>query len=571
MPSIPRREFLERVLLGTAAVSAAGCPDVPERPRFEGYGHREPVRGGTLMVWEESRVRLLDPHIAFDAVSGVVVEMLFDSLFGYDFSLKLRPVLAAALPEITDEGRSFVVTLKQGTRFHHGRELVAEDVVWSFERMLSKALESPGVSYYGAIVGLDAYREGRSEHVSGIAALDRYRVRFSLTKADQSFVHTLAMRFAAPMPREVVEQRGADFKRNPIGTGAFTLVEWDRGVRLVLARNAIYHQTGLPYLDRVVLEEGLKRDTAFLRFRNGEVDLVQSMTLSDRRLLKTPGFKPYSAVSSRSDVFGLCMNAELAPFDNVHVRRAVAFAIDRERWARARNFDIRPTGQVLPPNIAGYDPNLPNLQRFDLAKAKTEMALAGFSNGIPEPVTMWIGESATSRIYGELAQSDLSKFGMTLKLKPVSFPVYLEETGKPKTAQILTSGWSMDYPDASNFLSLMSSATIAERDSVNRAFYHRPELDTLLDRALVETDVEKRTAMYREANDFVAREAPWAFFANSQAPEAWAPYVKSYRPHPVYTMYLTETWLDLPRKRVASLDGDAGPGQGVKDARREKV
>jgi len=77
--------------------------------------------------------------------------------------------------------------------------------------------------------------------------------------------------------------------------------------------------------------------------------------------------------------------------------------------------------------------------------------------------------------------------------------------------------------------------------------------------------------MYREANDFVAREAPWAFFANSQAPEAWAPYVKSYRPHPVYTMYLTETWLDLPRKRVASLDGDAGPGQGVKDARREKV
>jgi ABC-type transport system substrate-binding protein len=550
MRSIRRREFVARLALGGAAL--AGCPSVPERPRFKGHGHAAPVRGGTLMVWEESRVRMLDPHVAFDAVSGVVVEMVFDSLYGYDYQLTLKPVLAAALPEVSADGRSFTVRLKPDVRFHHGRALVADDVVWSFERMLSSKLESPGVSYYAALEGLDAYRKGEASHVAGIRALDHSTVRFTLTKSDQSFVHTLAMRFAAPVPRDVLEADPERFKQHPVGTGPFRLTDWDRGVRLLLDRNPHYHQPGLPYLDRVVLEEGLKRDTAFLRFRNGEVDIVQSMTPSDRRMLKTPGFKPYSALSSRSDVYGLCMNAELAPFDNVHIRRAVAFAIDRERWARARNFDIRPTGQLIPPAIAGYDANLPNAQRFDLARARAEMRLAGYADGYPEPVTMWIGESATSRIYGELAQSDLAKVGIKLVLKPVSFPVYLEATGKPKTAQIMTSGWAMDFPDPSNFLALMSSGAIAERDSLNRAFYHQPELDALLDRALIETDPAKRRAMYREANDFVAREAPWAFFANTQAPEAWAPYVKGYRPHPVYTMYLTETWLDLPRERVAA-------------------
>lgn len=118
-------------------------------------------------------------------------------------------------------------------------------------------------------------------------------------------------------------------------------------------------------------------------------------------------------------------------------------------------------------------------------------------------------------------------------------------------------GWVMDYPDASNFFSVMSSSTATEENSYNRAFYTNPWLDRLLDEALIERDPQKRVAMYREANDFVAREAPWAFFANSQAPQAWQPYVKGYRPHPVYWMPVNEVWLDLPRKRVAQLRAQA--------------
>jgi ABC-type transport system substrate-binding protein len=362
------------------------------------------------------------------------------------------------------------------------------------------------------------------------------------------------MRYAAPVPKEAVQARGREFRNRPVGTGAFRLASWDRGVRLVFERNPLYYLRGLPYLDRVVFEEALKRDSAFLRFRNGEMDIMPRMAPADVHMLKTtPAWQRYMEVLPRADTYGLVMNVELAPFDNVHVRRAVAFALDRERWSRARNYNIRPTGQMVPPNIIGYDAKLPHLQRFDLARARAEMRLAGHPDGLEEPVTLWTSDTPASRAYGELAQADLGKIGIKLQLKPVSFPVYLEETGKPRTAQMSSGGWVLDYPDPSNVLGLVSSATKAVRDSTNRSFYSDPHLDDLLDRALVERDPERRAALYREANDFVADQAPWAFFCNTQAPQAWQPYVRGYRAHPLYWIPVNEVWLDLPRKRIAAV------------------
>ncbi|MET0343514.1 MAG: ABC transporter substrate-binding protein [Polyangiales bacterium] len=531
------------------------CPALPDGPRFAGSGHRDPVRGGTLMLWEEARVRMLDPHVAFDEISNVLVQMLHDGLYGYDRQMRLVPRIAAALPALSEDGRTLTILLRTDARFHNGREVTAEDVVWSLERMMHPSLQSPGASYFREIEGYEAYRRGESTHVGGLAARGRHTLEVRLGRADQSFVHMLAMHFASPLPREEVERPGADMRRRPVGTGPYRFVSWDPGVRIVVERNPRYHQPGRPYLDRIVFEEGLKKDTAFLRFRNGDVDVVPRMTPADRMLIREKKWQPYSAIAPRADIYALSMNVELAPFDNVHVRRAVAFAIDRERWCRARSWGIRPAGQIVPPGVPGHDPALPNLQRFDLTEAKREMALAGYADGWPEPVTLWTSDSASARVYGALAQADLARIGIDLQLKQVSFPVYLEQTGKPKTAQMLTGGWTMTYPDASDFLAQVSGATRTEHDSLNRSFYADPWLDALLDRARVERDEEKRTAMYREANDFVAREAPWAFFANAQVPQAWQPYVRGYAPHPVYWMPVDDVWLDLPRKRIAALLG----------------
>ncbi len=529
------------------------CPAPPDGPRFLGAGSASPVRGGTLMLSEITKVRGLDPLKAGDEISGVLYEMLFNGLYSYDTEMQVIPDLAERLPDLSADGLTWRVPLRHGVLFHHGREVTANDVVWSLEHMLDPDFNSTGASYYSLIEGAEAYRAKRAKHVSGLRALDRYSVQITLTKPDQSFLHKLAMRFTCVVPKEVVLARGKKFAEHPTGTGPFTLESWERGVRLVLKRNPHYFVKGLPYLDGVVFEEDIKIETASLRFRNGELDVISRMSPPDRALLATPKWRPYRATSPRADVYGIAMNAEMPPFDNVHLRRAVAFAVDRQRWAKARNGTLIPAGQLLPPAVAGHDDNIGNVQHFDLARAKEEMRLAGFPNGIEESFALWGTDSATMRTYAELLQADLAKIGIKIHFKLVNFPVYLEETGKPKRAQILYTGWIMDYPDASSFLSIVSSATKTSQNSSNRAFYSHPWLDKQLDQALVERDPKKRVQMYREANAFVAREAPWAFFANSAATQAWQPYVKNYRLHPMYWIPVNKVWLDLPRKSIAAL------------------
>lgn len=527
------------------------CPAMPDGPRYRGHGHDTPRRGGTLMLADESRVRTLDPQVAMDTISGTVIEMLFEPLYAYDHDMELVPRVASALPEVSDDGLVFTVPLRKDVRFHHGRLLTAEDVVYTMERMLAPETGSSTASLYDAVEGYEAFRTKQTPHLSGVRALDPHRVEFRLTRPDQSFRHLLAMRTLSPVPREIVEQRGAKFARHPVGAGPFRLASWDPGVRIVLERHPHYYRKGLPYLDGVLFQESVSSDTNFLRFRNGEVDIVVRMTPADRALLSTPKWRPYVKKSPTIDVYALFMNCEIPPFDNVHVRRAVAFAIDRERWARARSGSLVPTGQIVPPALMGYDPNLPNAQRFDLDKAREEMRLAGYPNGLPTPVTMWVGDQPKSRVYGALAQADLAKIGIQLELKAVSFPVYLASTATRGVVQMFAGGWVMDYPDPSNFLGLLHSRGIHEKHASNKAFYKNPELDRLLDEALVERDQEKREALYRAANDLVAKEAPWAFFANQAVPQAFQPYVRDYRPHPAYWIPVNEVWLDLPRERVA--------------------
>jgi oligopeptide transport system substrate-binding protein len=546
---------LEPTCIGLLLLSCflLGCPELPDGPRYQGADVPGPRRGGTLMLSEQQRVRSLDPHVAFDVVSGSVIEMIFDRLYDYDAEMHLRPRLAAALPATSGDGKSLRIHLRQGVRFQNGREVTAEDVVWSLERMLNPHTHSPGATFFRSIVGFDDYRAGKTDHLAGLRVWDRYELEVALSEADQTFVELLAMNFAAPIPREVVAAHGLDFGKHPVGTGPFRLISWDPGVRLVLERNRHY-QPGLPYLDRIVFEEAIAMETAFLRFRNAEVDVVTRVSPADRAVLRhSRKWAPYYDASPSIDIWGLVMNCELPPFDNVHVRRAVAFAIDRERWVKVRSGNLQPAGQMIPPQLMGHDPNLPHEQRFDLARAKQEMALAGLPQGLSKPVTLWIPESATARIYAELAQADLSKIGIPAEIKGTTFPIFLESQGTAKTVQVGIGGWTMDYPDPSTFLGLLHSRARAPQASINRAFYSNPELDSLLDRARVEPALEQRRALYERANDLVAHDAPWAFFGNNLAPQAWQPYVKNYRPHPVYWLPVNEVWLDLPRRRLDQL------------------
>lgn len=560
--------------LGLLGLTALGLgtllPPAPDRPLYAGAGNEAPVRGGTFVFHHESDLRGLDPQVSYDEISGMGMKLLFEGLIDYDSDLNFVPRIAEALPEVSEDGLVYTFRLRGDVRFSNGRTVVAEDVRWSIEHMLHPDTGSPGAMFYRPIDGYDDYTARRAEHVRGIEVLDERTVRFRLSHPDHTFLNAMAMLFAYPVARENYEAHPDDVSRHPVGTGAYLLEDWEPGVRLTFVRNPDYFLEGRPYPDRMIYELNLERAPAFLRFQNADLDHLHRLPTTDYLWMRrAPAWEPYRDEHPLLDVWGLEMNCELPPFDDVHVRRAVAFAIDRNRWVRARANRIIPNGQPLPAMIEGYDPELPGRHHYDLERAREELALAGHpvrqvdgewvADGVGE-VEVWVGEGSAGRAYGELTQQDLAQIGIAVRIRQVAFPIYLAETGTRGRVQMLVGGWSADYPDASTFLdTLFHSRSIHDTGSENRAFYRNPALDELLDRAHVERDPAARATLYREASRMIVEDAPWAFVFSQTTFEAWQPYVRDYRPNPVWNQLYRDLWLDLPRRRFAAalFGGDA--------------
>jgi ABC-type transport system substrate-binding protein len=549
-------------LLGvTIALVGWFMPPEPATPRWRGAGRETPRRGGTFVFHHESDVRGFDPHISFDEISNMGIKILFEGLIDYDPEdiTRFVPRLAEALPTISEDQRTYTFRLRRGLRFANspvfpggrGREITAQDVRWSLEHMLHPDTGSPGITFFTLVEGYDEFRDRRASHVAGIRVHDRYTVSITLSRPDATFIYAMAMTFAYPVPREAYARYGDQISRHPVGTGAYVLASWEPGVELVFRRNPNYFIEGQPYPDRMIFVLNLRREPAVMRFRNGDLDHIHRQSVAQYlRLRDMEAWAPYRVEQPKVNIWGIGMNTQMEPFSNRHIRRAVAFAINREQWRRARANRLILTGQPIPRSLLGFDENLPGQHRYDLPRAREEMRLAGHPNGLRDPVQIWLSDGPVARIYGELIQQDLRAIGIDVELKQVSFPVYLEESGQPGHVQMLLNGWSMDYPDPSNFLEILfHSRSIHDRESENKSFYSNPELDRLLDAARVEPDRERRTEMYRQASSIIVEDAPWGFVFSDLAMEMWQPYVRGYRPNPVWSNMYRDLWLDLPRER----------------------
>jgi len=534
----------------------ARFPKAPLGPRYVGAGHQTPQPGGTLIFSAGSNIHTLDPHFAYDTLSTAACRLLYDGLLDYDYDGNMIPSLAADLPTISDAGRVFRFRLRDGIKFHNGREILADDISWSLHRLLSKAIGSPGYPFYKSIVGAPAYHKGEVERIEGIVVIDDKTIEFRLDEADQTFLNALAMPFAYPLAKEHVEKleeaEGRDaVGRHPVGAGPFAFSGWERGVQVDLER---FEQYWAPQArpDRMIFLENISADVASARFRNGDLDIIYRPSKVNRLFLRaSEPWAPYRAEAPSAAVFALGLNCELPPFDNVHVRRAVAFAIDRSKLERLDPGQVIAAGQVLPPMLAPYDAELPEKQTFDLERAKEQMRLAGLPDGPAQPVTLWVRGEGEVQV-AQLFQQDLKAIGIEMDLKMVSFATYLKETGRPRVAQAAFTGWHQDFPDPSNFMDILfHSRSIHPENSENRSFYRNNELDAILDRARAEVDRALRLALYAKANAILARDAPWAFLYYPVDMFAWQPYVKGFRPHPVWLNEYRNVWLDLPRKRVS--------------------
>jgi ABC-type transport system substrate-binding protein len=240
----------------------------------------------------------------------------------------------------------------------------------------------------------------------------------------------------------------------------------------------------------------------------------------------------------------------MPPFDNVEIRRAVAAAIDRDHYRMLRPSNMTVLTQVVPPGAPGFDPQVRG-QRHDVEAALEHMRKAGYpfdpasgKGGWPSPIVYPLYDQGLLSYTAQLLQQDLARIGLRIELELVTFPTFLALQQRPDGAAMSQANWEMDYADPSAlFDPLFSSASIGE-GSYNTAFYSNPRFDALVGRARRESDAAARRAMYREADEILCDEAPWAFAYAYHGYEVRQPYVRGFAAHPVWPRDVSHVWLD---------------------------
>jgi ABC-type transport system substrate-binding protein len=552
---LTRLEGLAAVLAGAGVAALAmplGCSGGLQGPQPTARtDDAHPRRGGVLHLASPNDMRGLDPAGVTDGLISQALLLIFDGLVDFDADGHVIPNLAESW-DVSDEGRTYRFVLRQGVRMHDGGELTADDVKRSVERALHPSTPCETASDFDGLVGFAAYVAGQAPHLEGVTVEGRYEVAFHLEQPDGAFVAMLAM----PSMRPVCATAGDRYVDSwlPCGTGPFELEPggWQRGIGLRLVRNEAYFRPGLPYLDAVEWTFGMGVVPQRFRFEDGTLDMLLNPTQADvGRFATDPRWKGLDLTLVDNVVWGEAMNTRLPPFDNVEVRRAVAAAIRRDHLAMIKPANISPLTQLLPRGVPGYDPTFEG-QRYDEAAALEHMRKAGYAydpaterGGWPRPVPYTVADPTFESFAVAVLQQDLARIGIHLQAHLVTWPAYLAIAQRAGASAMHPQGDSSDYPDPSAFFDhLFLTSAISAEGTSNTAFYSNPRYDDLVARAHHSLDADQRRALYREANELLCDEAPWAFSHGQHDFVMRQPYVRGFERHPVWPFDVRRVWLD---------------------------
>ncbi|MDX0635002.1 ABC transporter substrate-binding protein [Sinorhizobium medicae] len=478
-------------------------------------------QGGEMTVTYKDDVSTLDPAIGYDWQNWSMIKSLFDGLMDYvPGTTELRPDLAEAY-EISGDGKIFTFKLRQGVKFHNGRELTAEDVKYSIERVVNPTTQSPGAGFFSSIKGFEDVSAGKGGDLSGIAVQDPHTIRFELSRPDATFLHVMALNFAHVVPKEEVEKHGADFGKNPVGSGAFKLAEWTLGQRLVFERFADYWNEGLPKLDRITFEVGQEPVVALLRLQNGEIDVPGDGIPPAKfvEVTKDPNFKELIIQGGQLHTGYVTMNIKMAPFDKVEVRKAVNMAINKDRILRIINGRAVAANQPLPPSMPGYAKDYKGYA-YDPEGAKKLLEQAGLGDGFS--TELYVMNTDPQPRIAQAIQQDLKAIGITASIKSLAQANVIAAGGEENQAPMIWSGgmaWIADFPDPSNFYGPILGCGGAVPGGWNWSWYCNEELDKKAAEADAIVDPAKaaeREAMWRDIYVKIMEDAPWAPIFNEE-------------------------------------------------------
>ena len=466
-----------------------------------------PVAGGVLRL-TGSDPPTLDPHQTGDTTSSRYVLEVFGGLLTITPDLALAPDLAASWQAAAD-GSGYTFRLNPEAAFHDGRPVTASDVQWSFERAADPATAAPYVNMYmGDIAGVAEKLRGAADAIAGVRVLDAQTLRLEINAPKAYFLSKLTYPTSFVVDRANVES-GPDWTRRANGTGPFLLAEYDPGVFMRLERFDGYH-LGPAILDAV--EFSLSGGDGMLMYENEEIDFggVGLAQLAGMRDPTNPMHGEMQQGPPEFDVTYIGMNVTAPPFDDVNVRRALNYAIDREAIAAALMEDSVVVAKgILPPGFPAYNPELAGYQ-YDPERARQLLAASkyGADPAAYPPITMVLPRAFGSppdpymvRIMADWEE----QLGLQMETLQTEWATYLEDLSKGRFQIFGGLAWIADYMDPENFLDVLFHSGSGS----NQTGHNDPELDALLERARTEPDQETRFAQYQEAERLILAAAPW--------------------------------------------------------------
>jgi ABC-type transport system substrate-binding protein len=506
-------ESVCRALVAVACLCLASCASRPPALTYlPGPNAGPPLQGGSIVLVREEDPDFLDPALSYGTYSGPVNEAIYHTLMDYAHvpgpeGARLVPDLADALPTVRENGTLYCMRVRASARFGAPlhRHITAADFKYSIERLFR--VSSPGASFYRHIVGAAAVLAGRDSVLPGVIARgDSLYVR--LTHRDPVFPSMLAMPFTAPMPAEVAERYRGTQSQHTVATGPYQVAEFVPRRHLVLVRNPDYW--GQPgHLDTIEVRFGVTSANAVALIKRGRADggFFEVPPAEFARLRHDPVWASQIDVADGLNTEYLWFNVHLKPFDDVRVRQAVAWALDRRAILKVYAGKGVVAGEFLPLGMPGAVP----LHRYpgpDPERARRLLREAGYPNGFSTTLYGWTVEPGPREL--TIIQEQLAEVGIRARLdlgETVGYTSLAGDTTRHVPFGIY--GWYADYVDPSNFFDpLLNGHRIIPEYNNNLSLYDDPGFNALLERAMVTEDDSARVAMYRELDRRVMDEVP---------------------------------------------------------------
>jgi ABC-type transport system substrate-binding protein len=509
-----------------------------------------PQYGGTLVFGRGGDSSTIDPGHATDGESFYASTQVYDNLVQFKYgTTEIEPALATSW-DVSKDGLTYVFHLRKGVYFHQTKffkkkvEFSADDVVFSLKRQFDKTnpYNKVGGAYeYWSAMDMDNI-------VKDVVKVDKYTVKITLKKPEAPFIANMAMDFASILCKEFADDlmkqgKAEDLNRLAVGTGPFKLVKWIKDDRMIFEANENYWD-GKPYVKRLIFKVIPNNSVRAAELKTGSIHIMDFPNPEEvAELEKNPKIKLVR--QEGLNVGYLAMNTEKKPFDNVKVRQAINYAINREAIVKAIYAGLGKVAKnPIPPTMWSYNDDVVDYE-YNPEKAKQLLKEAGLENGfetniwampVPRPY------NPNGRKVAEAMQADLAKVGIKAKVVSYDWGTYLQKT-KMGEHDMALLGWTGDNGDPDNFLFTLLSKAAANKPAQNIALWKNDEFNTLVEKAKVITDVAKRTELYKQAQVVFKKEAPWVTIANSIVVEPMVNKVNGFKLDPVGKRRFHKVWI----------------------------